>query len=387
MTMHTRFFALFLVLALMPFAWPLPGSAQISIIPGSAARGAVLFREKSCTDCHSAGRTPQAATPMLLATALWNHSPKMWRAQQERNIRPTLDSIETADLFAYFFSLSYFTAPGDPMRGHAVFEDAGCNRCHDTSPNTHRKAGPPISTWSEVSDPLVWSERMWNHSGKVYAELSSNGLPWPRFSPAQMVDLLAYLRMVPESSSQTARFQPGDPELGRLVFESSCESCHSFGGRTAQHKIDLAKRPGPDLLTGYVTAMWNHAPLMRERAGNKFPILDPGDMSNLVAYLFAQRYFYEEGDVERGAQVFESKNCILCHQLRKEQTGAPDLAMATERYSPITIAAAVWRHGPTMSRMMKEQEIPWPEFNAREMSDLIAFLNNRLVISVSGPHN
>ena len=378
--MHTRFFALLIALALIPFAWPLPGSAQISIIPGSASRGAVLFREKSCVECHGSGRTPQAPTPMLLATALWNHSPRMWRAQEQRNVRPTLDSTETADLFAYFFSLAYFTAPGDPRRGKTVFENAGCSRCHDIRPSSERKAGPPISTWNEVSDPLVWAERMWNHSGTVYAELANNGLPWPQFSTAQMIDLVAYLRMVPESSSQAVKFQPGDPEFGRLVFESSCESCHSFGGLTAQRKVDLGKRPAPDLLTGYVTAMWNHAPMMRQRAGNQFPILDPGDMSNLVAYLFSQRYFYEEGDIERGARVFESKNCIECHQLRRQETGAPDLAMATERYSPITMAAAVWRHGLMMSRKMKEKEIEWPEFSAAEMSDLIAFLNNRLIL-------
>src|SRR5438552_15639866 len=87
--MHTQFAALF-------FAF-----AQISVIPGSAVRGAELFRDKTCVECHAAN-VPHAATPTLLAAALWNHSPKMWRAQQDRNVRPMLDSFETADLFAYF---------------------------------------------------------------------------------------------------------------------------------------------------------------------------------------------------------------------------------------------------------------------------------------------
>src|SRR3989442_2811486 len=179
--MHKRFFALFVAFALVPFAWPLPATAQISIIPGSAAQGAELFREKSCVQCH-ASSAPQAPTPTLLATALWNHSPKMWRAQQERNVQPTLDSTETADLFAYFFSLAYFSASGDPMRGALVFEQKSCSRCHETGVDprqtraSHRlplQSGPPISTWSEVSDPLVWAERMWNHSDRVYADLAS----------------------------------------------------------------------------------------------------------------------------------------------------------------------------------------------------------------------
>src|SRR5437660_1310058 len=135
-----------------PLAMLLLAFAQISVIPGSAARGAEVFREKACVECH-AGNVPHAATPTLLATALWNHSPKMWRAQQGRNFsRPTLDSFETADLFAYFFSLAYFTAPGNAMHGRTVFESAGCANCHDTVANFRgRAAGPPISTWSEVS--------------------------------------------------------------------------------------------------------------------------------------------------------------------------------------------------------------------------------------------
>jgi cytochrome c2 len=387
--MRKRSLAVLISLALAWVAWPLPVSAQISIIPGSAADGAQLFEEKGCVQCHISG-TPKAATPMMLATALWNHSPKMWRAQRDHNIRPMLDSMETADLFAYFFSLAYINAPGNPNRGASLFEEKSCGRCHavdvdlriTTSHRATPQTAPPISTWSEVSDPMNWAERMWNHSGAVNAELASHGLPWPKFSTADMVDLLTYLRAVAPSPAPFAHFQPGDPELGRVVFDQSCETCHSFGGRTAEEKIDLAKRSAPDLLTGYTTAMWNHAPFMRQKAGDKFPILQPGDMANLVAYLFAQRYFDEEGDAERGARVYESKNCVLCHDVNRRQTHAPDLAMVTERFSPITVSAAVWRHGPAMIEAMDHQELAWPHFKGSEMADLITYLNKRLVMRV-----
>jgi cytochrome c2 len=226
---------------------------------------------------------------------------------------------------------------------------------------------------------------MWNHSGAVEAELESHGLSWPQFSTVEMVDLLTYLRTVAPSPPPLAHFQPGDPELGRIVFEGSCESCHSFGSHTADKKIDLAQRPAPDLLTAYTTAMWNHAPLMTRKAGTKFPVLGPGDMSNLVAYLFEQRYFEEEGDANRGARVFESKNCVACHEVTRQKTHAPDLAMETERFSPITVAAAVWRHGPAMLEKMQAQDIAWPRFTRSEMADLITFLNSRLVIRMTGP--
>jgi cytochrome c2 len=375
-------------------------SAQIEIIPGSSDRGAELFTKKNCIDCHSfrgtGGKIAPALdepngrvhTPMQLAASLWNHGPRMWRAQQTRQLRPVLDSPDTADLFAYFYSMSYFSSPGNPANGAMLFETRRCGTCHEatTSAAGHqgkRPLGPPISTWTNVDDPLIWAERMWNHSGKIYSELSQTGTAWPHFSTQDIVDLLAYLRSLPEARSQSAVFQPGDPEQGRITFEGQCETCHSFGSRTAQPKIDLLKRPGPDVLMGYVAAMWNHAPVMHSRAGTQFPVLGPGDMRNLVAYLFAQRYFYEEGNVKKGAAVYQQKNCALCHEQRRNQTGAPDLTMSTERYSPITMSAAIWRHGPAMLEKMRHENLSWPELNAAEMADLITYLNSRLVPRVA----
>jgi len=227
---------------------------------------------------------------------------------------------------------------------------------------------------------------MWNHSRIVAAEVSGNGLRWPEFSTEEMVDMLAYLRSVSRSPSSPV-FQPGDPELGRVTFENACESCHSFGNRTAKPKIDLLKRPAPQLLTGYVTAMWNHAPLMQQSAGQGFPILGPGDMANLVAYLFTQRYFDQEGNPGRGARVFESKGCASCHDRRQHETGAPDLTKSTERYSPVTVAASLFRHGPSMLETMRSRNEKWPQFTTAEMQDLIGFLNSRLVRLAAGPEN
>jgi cytochrome c2 len=384
--MHTRFIALFICLALAPFAWPLPAAParQITIVPGSAVNGANIFREKGCANCHSFEGMTQGQNPASLAAGLWNHSPEMWRAQAQRNTRPLLDSMETADVFAYFFSLTYVNTPGSADRGRNVFEAKACARCHDTGIG-RRLSGPPISTWSEVDDPLSWAERMWNHSKNVYTELSSEGIPWPRFSTGDMVDMLAYLRSIRESPSHAVSFQPGDPEKGRMTFEARCESCHSFGTRTAQPKIDLLQRHAPELLTGYVAEMWNHAPVMRERAGNDYPILGPGDMGNLVAYLFVKRYSDKEGDPKRGAAVFEAKGCASCHRSGSPRRPAigPDLTASTERYSAVTLSAAVFRHGPEMLETMQKRNIKWPRFSPAEMLDLIGFLNSRLVPHVA----
>lgn len=385
--MRTRCIVLLAGLALACWAWPesFLAARQITIAPGSSVNGARVFREKGCVSCHAFEGLTEGQNPSSLAAGLWNHSPEMWRAQTERNLRPLLDSRETSDIFAYLFSLTYVNTPGNAAKGREVFEAKTCVRCHDSTIG-QRRAGPPIPTWNEVDDPLSWAERMWNHSNRVYTELSSEGVPWPKFSTEEMVDMLAYFRSVRRATSAELSFQPGDPEKGRMTFERSCESCHSFGGRTAQPKVDLLSRPAPSLLTGYVADMWNHAPLMHQRAGNDFPIFGPGDMTNLVAYLFAKRYSDQEGDVKRGAVVFERKGCASCHRNSRDKSApAPDLAAATERYSAVTVSAAVFRHGSKMLETMKSRKMSWPQFSPTEMRDLIGFLNSRLVPRVATP--
>ena len=355
-------------------------AAQIAIVPGSAVRGARVFQDKQCAQCHSLAdlknRSGRTATPALLASTMWNHTPMMWSALGSNPSRPPMSSLETADLFSYFYSLDYFTDPGDAARGKAVFEEKHCAGCHTSSDGRPPK-GPALAEWAETKDPINWAERMWNHSGAMWDEMQKSGVRWPQLSPENIVDLFVYIRNLPSSRSQAATFQPGEPELGRVVFEQRCDTCHAFGAKLP-HKIDLLDRPGPRTLTGYVAAMWNHAPTMHRMAGSTFPVLAQGEMTNLIAYLFAQRYFFEKGDVARGQRVFREKNCYRCHEERRAQTGAPNLTQQNEQFSPVTMASAVWRHGPAMLEAMRLDHLTWPEFHDSEMTNLIAYLNSRL---------
>jgi hypothetical protein len=70
---------------------------------------------------------------------------------------------------------------------------------------------------------------------------------------------------------------------------------------------------------------------------------------------------------------------VVCHEQQRRQTGAPDLTISTERYSPITMSAAIWRHGPAMIEALDRQKLQWPELKPSEMADLITYLNSRLV--------
>jgi mono/diheme cytochrome c family protein len=135
-------------------------------------------------------------------------------------------------------------------------------------------------------------------------------------------------------------------------------------------------------VTGYIAAMWNHVPAMRKRAGST-PKLKAGQMPDLIAYLFAQRYFFEPGDVVRGKKVYEDKNCATCHQDRRNATGASDLSRAVEMFSPVILTSAGWRHGITMTRTMKPQGLDWPVFKGREMADLISYLNSIRIVRIA----
>jgi hypothetical protein len=169
--------------------------------------------------------------------------------------------------------------------------------------------------------------------------------------------------------------------LGRIVFERSCETCHSFDD-TFKSKVNLLGKPRPLTITGYIAAMWNHAPEMRRQAGST-PRLNSGEMADLIAFLFSQRYFMDQGNASRGRRVYEVKGCAKCHEERLTETGASDLSQVTTFFSPITLTSAVWRHGPAMLESMKAQRISWPEFSGSEMTDLITYLNSRLTSRIA----
>ena len=81
--------------------------------PGDAATGRKLFVDKKCSVCHSVGGVggsvgpkldslKQFASPMYLASAMWNHGVAMAEAMKAQGIeRPTMTPQELRDLSAY----------------------------------------------------------------------------------------------------------------------------------------------------------------------------------------------------------------------------------------------------------------------------------------------
>jgi len=359
--------------------------AQGPVLPGSVVQGERVIRANGCLDCHAlkgagGNRAPdfaelsgEADTPSKLATALWNHSPRMWSEYSGAGrTLPSLDSNDAADIFSYFFGTLYFEPHGSATRGRGVFVRKNCVSCHSEVLNG-QSLNPFFNRWTQLRDPSSWAERFWNHANEMASATALRGVDWPELSARDVADLMVFLSSLPAAPADGPAFAIGEPLAGKAVFDRSCESCHTLGG-AVRGKIDLLGRSRQSSVAGYVAAMWNHAPKMRRR-GETTPKLAPGEMQDVIAYLFIQHYFYEEGDAEKGRRVYESKACGACHGGARS-SGAPDLAGKIEAFTPISMAASVWRHGPEMAESIRRQGRTWPELKGSEMADLIAYLNS-----------
>ena len=113
---------------------------------------------------------------------------------------------------------------------------------------------------------------------------------------------------------------------------------------------------------------------MRQK-GVERPQFSDKEMGDLIAYLYAVRYFDEPGDPAAGKRVFAVKGCGRCHLRGESGASAPDLRRWSGHISPVMMARAVWNHGSAMAEKIREVGFVWPEFTGREMADLIAYLN------------
>ncbi|NIR31747.1 MAG: c-type cytochrome, partial [Gammaproteobacteria bacterium] len=86
--------------------------------PGDVESGKRLFTEKKCVICHQVGvyggvigpsldYLSQYGSPIIVATAMWNHGPTMSEMMSERGIpRPMFSGAELSDLIAYLESVA-----------------------------------------------------------------------------------------------------------------------------------------------------------------------------------------------------------------------------------------------------------------------------------------
>jgi len=356
--------------------------------------GARVFDAKGCVKCHAIGgtggkvgpdpaRTPRPRTFYDLAAALWNHAPKMAARMQALGIaRPNLDPIEAGDLAGYLYTLSYFDRRADVAAGRRLFTEKRCVACHRLG-SAGGTVGPALDGLTPIASPISVAAAMWNHGPRMAELMEREKIARPTFKPSELGDLIAYVN---SSSPRGTRSQvyalPGRAdEGGRLFAQKQCVNCHGVGGVSDPSKPSLAERALALSLTDFAAAMWNKAPAMQQamqsRPGGAVPELRPQDMADIVAFLYAARYFKQGGDPRNGVILAVNKGCLSCHGLYGERGKvASDLNAAASIDSPAGVLSALWNHSFINDPRAERDRNPWPTFRGEEMADLVAYLRS-----------
>ncbi|MEK7409369.1 MAG: c-type cytochrome [Acidobacteriota bacterium] len=358
-------------------------------VAGDAKAGMQAFFDKGCVRCHAVlgegGRTAPdlARAPgghlgaAELVAAMWNHAPAMWERMRAQQLAPPkFTESEMTNLFAFLYSVRALDEPGDVERGRKLLSEKHCLTCHAIA-GQGGGAGPDLRKWTSYRNPVSWIQAMWNHAQSMQAMMAERGLSWPQFHGNDMADLMASIRALAPAVKGHVYLRPANPEGGRRLFrEKGCVACHDIRGAGGGRRgPDLGTRALPRSLGQFAGLMWNHAPAMRASIGTRdlpLPQFSNQEMSDLIAYLFVERYFERTGDAGRGRRRFEEKGCASCHA----PTG-PGTALSGWRGggSPIPVATALWNHGLLMLEKMKERSVPWPRFRPGEVADLLEFLS------------
>ena len=364
-----------------------------TFLAGDPRAGAFLFEHKGCAECHSIDRLGQGSSPGpgfqplqhrsldQFISSMWNHAPRMWERMKAREMTvPVLREQEMSDLFAFLYIACYTDEPGDPDRGRSLFATKNCIRCHAVA-GQGGTLGPDLAKLSGIDTPIAWTQAMWNHAPVMKSHMAQLNLEWPHFADSEMNDLLAYVREVTGVPRSESRFFPADPGQGwRLFREKSCIACHTVEGEGGKIGPELGPRSDRrHTMVQFAGAMWNHFPAISramEEQHVEWPNFKGREMADLMAFLSRLRYFEPTGSPSTGKQVFAARGCSRCHGPAGEGSQfGPALRGQSGRYSSITIAAALWRHGPIMYARTQTLGVPWPTLQDEDVGALVAFLN------------
>lgn len=357
-------------------------------------QGSAIFRTKGCIHCHAVNGAGGKVGPDLggagghpadlsfLVTAMWNHAPNMWKRIRDENFSyPDLNYEETSYLMAYLFIASHMDGPGDAHRGKSLFTSKGCIRCHAS---TNR--GDERSThWSDIGatmTPTAWNAALWESAPAMDEAMKKQGMTWPKLDQTDLKDMLAYARELGHQDASEAQHFPGDPERGWQIFQKkSCITCHELNQSDAGAPPKLPPNKWQAATFSEVgELMWNRAPEMAramDSQGITYPDFSDEEMADLIAFVYSLQYFDPPGSSVVGKSVFDWRGCSLCHGDSAEGTrSAPALRGHGKNYNSISLATALWSHGPKMYDFAQTSGLDWPTLREDDIGDLLAFLNS-----------
>jgi mono/diheme cytochrome c family protein len=270
--------------------------------------------------------------------------------------------------------------PGNPLEGSRLFTGKGCLRCHSIY-GVGGAAGPDLGQGNLTRPLLDIAGVMWNHSPGMTHRFQEQRTTRPQFKSAEMASLLSFLYYLGSLGPA------GDPAAGaRLFTDKHCATCHSLDGKGGKHAPTLdgfSRHASPIYLTA---SLWNHGKTMTglmESLRVPRPIFEKNDIADLLAYIRAaggsvERIYVQPGNPQTGKKLFADKRCVECHSIdAAAETGAnrvgPNLR-GKLKGSFVTIAGAMWNHGPKMWAKMADRGLSIPSLSSEEMSDLVSYL-------------
>ena len=268
---------------------------------GDITVGRRLFAEKQCATCHAVGgrggdvgpdlgALKQHASPIALASAMWNHAPKMAEVMKARGIaRPTFKPGELNDLIAYVRAATpraplgqVYVLPGRALDGRRVFVEQRCVVCHALA-TAGGEERPNLVARVGTRSLIDFAAAMWNKAPLMEQAAAARGIPTPRLRPEEMADLVAYLYAVQYFGAS------GDPRRGVLIaVNRGCLECHALFGERGKPAADLTRVSDIDSAPAVLAALWNHSLIddpRPERERRPWPMFRGGEMADLMAYL------------------------------------------------------------------------------------------------------
>jgi cytochrome c2 len=192
------------LMAFLRDASPSTDPTRIFMRPGSPEIGRQHFQDKKCIACHRVFDVGRAIGPDLtqstfhktatsIATVMWNHGPAIWEKMTELGLtRAGFEENEMADLTAFLYFLRFSEDPADMARGEMLFEQKGCHRCHHFG-ETAVEDSYNLSLYEGDVTALEIAARMWNEADAMSEMATRKRVPWPRFAPGEMNDLISYI--------------------------------------------------------------------------------------------------------------------------------------------------------------------------------------------------
>lgn len=364
-----------------------------TFLVGDPRAGAQVFQQKGCGQCHAILGVGPKIGPDLgllgaagasmngLATQMWNHAPRMWDQIKHSGVPfPQLTAEDMANLFAYLYVTCYDDESGNVVHGETLFTEKSCIRCHSIG-GAGGHIGPDLRQIGPVATPIFWAQTMWNHAPAMESHMRTLNISWPRFQGEEMNDLLAYVRQARGGSEMESELLPANPNRGWELFrKKGCISCHAIRGSGGKVGPDLGSgAPLPRSLTQMAGRMWNHSPEMwaaMKAKGIERPTFAGQEMADVIAFLYSVRYSDLGGSPVIGKELFSERKCSQCHGPDAQGgTIGPNLKRGDRLFTPVTLALALWSHGPRMYAKAQDMGLGWPTLNDGDLNHLLAFLN------------